>query len=82
MVGGLTAVIVQPDIVLEFANEASLSTPVAMLKGVWSAMATGFAIDTGYEGLDSLFSRGGMASMLGTIWPIMPYCFKTSHFFN
>jgi NhaC family Na+:H+ antiporter len=71
LVGGLTAIVLQPEIVLEFANDPSLSTPVAMLKGVWSAMATGFAIDTGYEGLDSLFSRGGMASMLGTIWLII-----------
>ena len=55
----------------EFANDPALSTPVAMLKGIWSAMATGFAIDTGYEGLDSLFSRGGMASMLGTVWLII-----------
>lgn len=71
LVGGFTAVILQPDIVLEFVNDPALSTLVAMLKGVWSAMATGFAIDTGYEGLDSLFSRGGMASMLGTIWLII-----------
>jgi NhaC family Na+:H+ antiporter len=34
-------------------------------------MATGFVIDTGYEGLDSLFSRGGMASMLNTVWLII-----------
>jgi NhaC family Na+:H+ antiporter len=71
LVGGFTAVILQPDIVLEFVNDPALSTRWAMLKGVWSAMATGFAIDTGYEGLDSLFSRGGMASMLGTIWLII-----------
>lgn len=42
-----------------------------MIKGVWSALATGFVIETGYEGLDSLFSRGGMASMLNTIWLII-----------
>jgi Na+/H+ antiporter NhaC len=42
-----------------------------MFKGVWSAMATGFAIETGYEGLDSLFSRGGMSSMLETVWLII-----------
>ena len=34
-------------------------------------MATGFTIETGYEGLDSLFSRGGMASMLTTVWLII-----------
>ncbi len=71
LVGGLTAVLLQPDIVLNFAADPSLSAPVAMIKGVWSAMATGFAINTGYEGLDSLFTRGGMASMLGTVWLII-----------
>ncbi len=71
LVGGLMAVILQPDVVLAFVNEPSLSTPVAMFQGVWSAMATGFAIETGYEGLDSLFSRGGMASMLETVWLIL-----------
>jgi NhaC family Na+:H+ antiporter len=70
LVGGLMAVILQPDVVLAFVDDPSLSTPVAMLKGVWSAMATGFSIDTGYPGLDSLFSRGGMASMLDTVWLI------------
>ena len=71
LVGGLMAVILQPEVVTEFVNDASLSTPLTMIKGVWSAMATGFVIDTGYEGLDSLFSRGGMVSMLTTVWLII-----------
>jgi NhaC family Na+:H+ antiporter len=71
LVGGIIAVILQPDVVLAFVNDASLSTPVAMIKGVWSAMATGFAIDSGYPGLDDLFTRGGMASMLETVWLII-----------
>jgi len=71
LVGGLTAVVLQPDLVVAFADDPSLSTPVAMIKGVWSAMATGFTIDTGYAGMDDLFSRGGMSSMLGTVWLII-----------
>jgi NhaC family Na+:H+ antiporter len=71
LVGGLVAVILQPDLVIAFADDPSLSTPMAMIKGIWSAMATGFIIETGYEGLDSLFSRGGMASMLTTVWLII-----------
>lgn len=71
LVGGLMAIILQPDVVLAFVDDASLSTPVAMIKGVWSAMATGFAIDSGYPGLDDLFTRGGMASMLETVWLII-----------
>jgi NhaC family Na+:H+ antiporter len=71
LVGGLMAVILQPDVVLAFVNDPSLSAPLAMLKGVWSAMATGFELDTGYEGLNTLLNRGGMASMLETVWLII-----------
>ena len=71
LVGGITAVILQPNLVLSFANDPSLSTPLAMIKGVWSALATGFVINTGYAGMDELFSRGGMSSMLGTVWLIL-----------
>jgi NhaC family Na+:H+ antiporter len=34
-------------------------------------MATGFVSTTGNETIDTLFSRGGMASMLTTIWLIL-----------
>jgi NhaC family Na+:H+ antiporter len=54
-------------LVLAFVNDSSLSTPWAMIKGVWSAVATGFEIDTGIAGLDELVSRGGMVSMLETV---------------
>lgn len=71
LLGGLVAVILQPDVVLTFVDDPSLSTPAAMVKGVWTAMATGFVIDTGIPGLDALVSGGGMASMLGTVWLIL-----------
>lgn len=71
LLGGAMAVILQPELVLAFVNEPDLSWPVAMVKGVWAAMATGFALETGYAGLDALISRGGMASMLETIWLII-----------
>jgi hypothetical protein len=58
----------QPDLVLVFVNDPSLSTPVAMFKGVWSAMATGFAIETGYQGLDSL---SGVSVVIGWDRPSM-----------
>jgi len=71
LTGGIMAVILQPDLILTFAKDPGLSAPLAMIKGVWSAMATGFSLDTGYEGLDTLFSRGGMVSMLETVWLII-----------
>ena len=71
LVGGLVAVIMQPEVVTAFVDDASLGSILTMIKGVWSAMATGFTIDTGYEVLDALFSRGGMVSMLTTVWLII-----------
>jgi NhaC family Na+:H+ antiporter len=71
LLGGLMAVILQPQNVLNFVGDPALGTPLAMLKGVWSAMATGYGLNTDFPAVNSLFSRGGMASMLETVWLIM-----------
>lgn len=71
LVGGLMAVFLQPQLVIAFAADPALGTPLALLKGVWSALATGFEIVTGYPKIDDLVSRGGMASMLSTVWLIL-----------
>ncbi len=71
LAGGVMAIILQPQSVIAFANDPSLGTPMAMLKGVWSALATGFHIETGYPKIDDLVSRGGMASMLMTVWLVL-----------
>jgi NhaC family Na+:H+ antiporter len=44
---------------------------LALLKGVWTALATGYEVHTGEPALDQLLSRGGMESMLGTVWLII-----------
>jgi len=69
--GGVMAVILQPSLVLNFADSADVSRPLAMLKGVWSGFATGYVSSTGDETIDTLLSRGGMSSMLSTIWLII-----------
>ena len=71
LVGGLVAVVLQPQVVTAFANDPSLSYWLASLKSVWSAMANGFTASSGYEQIDTLFSGGGMDSMLTTIWLIL-----------
>jgi Na+:H+ antiporter, NhaC family len=38
---------------------------------VWQAMANGFSIDSGIGEIDQLLSRGGMDSMLTTVWLII-----------
>ena len=71
LLGGLAAVVLQPSLVLSFADSPDLVTPLAMLKGVWGAFAMGFVSNTGDATVDSLLSRGGMGSMLNTIWLII-----------
>jgi len=71
LTGALVAVVMQTNVVLAFANSPSLATPLALLKGVWSAMATGFVSTSGIPQIDSLFSGGGMSSMLYTVWLVL-----------
>jgi Na+:H+ antiporter, NhaC family len=71
LAGALVAVVMQPQVVTAFANDASLGYGLAALKSVWLAMANGFTASTGYAQIDTLFSGGGMDSMLTTIWLIL-----------
>jgi len=71
LAGGVMAVALQPAFVLHLADAEALPAWVGMIKGVWYALATGFSYSTGDPKLDSLLSRGGMDSMLATIWLIM-----------
>jgi Na+:H+ antiporter, NhaC family len=69
--GGVMAAVMAPDRVVAFAAAEDLPTGLAVLKGVWLAMAGGYSSVSGYEAIDQLVSRGGMASMLNTIWLII-----------
>lgn len=69
--GGVLAVVAAPERVITFADAGALPNALALLKGTWAALATGFVSTTGEPTVDQLLSRGGMASMLGTIWLIM-----------
>src|SRR5512139_2976196 len=71
LVGALVAVILQPQVITAFANDPSLGYGLVALKSVWLAMATGFTASTGYPQINTLFSGGGMDSMLTTIWLIL-----------
>jgi NhaC family Na+:H+ antiporter len=69
--GGLFAVVLQPEAVLEFADAGDLPTGLAMTKGVWLALADGYVATTGVAEVDDLLTRGGMSSMLVTIWLVI-----------
>ena len=69
--GGVLAVFVAPERVLRFAGAGDLPTWLALVKGVWLALARGYTSTSGFAPMDMLASRGGMASMLNTIWLIV-----------
>jgi NhaC family Na+:H+ antiporter len=71
LAGGVLAVFVAPERVIAYAAADDLPRALALLKGVWLALADGYKSSTGYAAIDQLISRGGMASMLGTIWLII-----------
>lgn len=72
IIGGIFAVIFQPDLVLKLANHTN-NTPESLvyLKGVWIALASGYHSETGIVMLDDLLSKGGMSSMINTVWLII-----------
>ncbi|HSQ00160.1 MAG TPA: Na+/H+ antiporter NhaC [Candidatus Dormibacteraeota bacterium] len=71
LAGGVLATFVAPDRVIAYAKAEDLPRALALLKGVWLALADGYQSSTGDAGIDRLISRGGMESMLGTIWLII-----------
>ncbi len=71
LLGVLMAVFLQPGVVIALAGDAALSTPLALAKGGWIALSSGYVSATGVPAVDDLLSRGGMASMLTTIWLII-----------
>ena len=71
LAGGVLAAIVAPERVIAFADAGTLPSAVAVLKGIWLAMASGYTSASGFTPIDTLASRGGMDSMLNTIWLIV-----------
>ena len=70
LLGAVFAVIFQPVAVRALAGDG-VEGGMALLKGAWMALFGGFKLDSGIDAVDSLLSRGGMASMLNTVWLIL-----------
>jgi len=70
LLGGLAAIIAQPDIVMKVAGAEQLNFTSAY-KGVMNAMTVDSAVETTSAELNDLFTAGGMKGMLGTIWLII-----------
>ena len=72
LTGGVFAVLFQPDTVIRLAGDSEgLSHFFTLFKGVWISLFNGYSSDSGNEFLDALLSKGGMSSMLNTVWLII-----------
>ena len=75
VIGALTgcvfAMIFQQEATLGLADAADQPRMVALLKGAWISLFDGYSLESGNAALDELLSRGGMSSMLNTVWLIL-----------
>ena len=70
LLGAAAALFFQPGIVAQIAGTTDLNF-ISGYRGVMQAITVDTAIETDNQNLNDLFSSGGMAGMLGTIWLII-----------
>jgi NhaC family Na+:H+ antiporter len=68
---GVLACFTQWSVVSAFVGRPDQGPILVGIEAIYKAMATGFVSDTGNPTIDALFTRGGMASMLTTVWLIL-----------
>ncbi|MBO0677805.1 Na+/H+ antiporter NhaC [Mycolicibacterium sp. S2-37] len=70
---GVQATLLQRDVVNGFVADigGTSSGVLGSIQAIWKVLATGFVANTGIGDIDALLSRGGMASLLMTIWLII-----------
>jgi len=71
LLGAVVAVVLQTDLVAAHGDAAELGLGLALLKGAWISLFDGYVAQTGNEAVDDLLSRGGMSSMLTTVWLVI-----------
>lgn len=70
IIGAIWAAVFQQELILNMAEEG-LSQSKAFITVIWTAFFDGVVVKTGNSEIDELLSRGGMSSMLNTIWLVM-----------
>ena len=71
IIGGVFAVLFQPESVARLSAGYNVHGFFRPLVAVWIALFDGYKASTGVEMLNDLLSRGGMSSMLQTVWLII-----------
>jgi NhaC family Na+:H+ antiporter len=68
---GILACFTQWSNVKAFVDEPGLGAVPTGIKAIYDSMANGYVSKTGSPAIDQLFSRGGMASLLTTVWLVL-----------
>ena len=71
LIGCVFAIIFQPDAVVRYVGESDFPRSLVLIKGAWMSLFDGYKSASGNAALDDLLSRGGMSSMLSTVWLIL-----------
>ncbi|MDG1944524.1 MAG: Na+/H+ antiporter NhaC [Halioglobus sp.] len=72
LTGAIFALVFQPDIVIQLAGgDEKLGRAFALFKGVWISLFAGYTSNSNSTFLNELLSKGGMSSMLNTVWLIV-----------
>lgn len=70
--GAVMALVFQPETVIGLAGDSGeADQSLALVKGVWISLFNGYSSNSGNAFLDELLSKGGMSSMLNTVWLII-----------
>lgn len=71
LLAGIMTSFMQPQVIIRFIADPDAGMVLQAVKAIWIAMANGFQENSGIMQIDALLSRGGMDSMLMTIWLII-----------
>ena len=68
--GVLIALIFQRSVISSLAGDTA-NNLLGLFKGIWITLFDGFILNSGNDTLDDLMTRGGMSSMLSTVWLVL-----------
>ena len=71
LIGCIFAFVFQADVIYQLAGNTDIPLALALFKGVWMVLFDGFVSNTGNASIDDLLTRGGMSSMLNTVWLVL-----------
>ncbi|WP_051083880.1 Na+/H+ antiporter NhaC [Dasania marina] len=71
LIGCVFALVFQADVIYQLAGNTDIPLALALFKGVWMVLFDGFVSNTGNASIDDLLTRGGMSSMLNTVWLVL-----------